>query len=253
MPVAKFAKSPLTEVVYGVEFNALEFSSVHFGLYWQTIKERFPHPPLDRPPIGAIEIFAILPSLRRVWFESEDKKRLIQLQSNRFHYNWRKQANEDQYPHFDEIYSNFYNEWQELQNWWLDTEQKELSPLSYELTYVNQIDKDFGWNSVEDYQKIFSFIGQNLSQIKLKPQSLNNNIDFSLGEDIGNLSVKLSQGINPKNNSSGVVFELTATTANTASLDITEWFKIAHQSTVETFLDLLTNTIKEEWSLTWLH
>ena len=48
MSIAKFTKSPLIEVVCGVEFNAPEFSSVHFGMYWQAIQERFPSSPLDR-------------------------------------------------------------------------------------------------------------------------------------------------------------------------------------------------------------
>jgi hypothetical protein len=47
-----------------VEFTAPEFSAVHFGLYWQTIRERFPVPPQDLPPIGDIYVLPTLYSKR---------------------------------------------------------------------------------------------------------------------------------------------------------------------------------------------
>jgi len=248
MPITEFTRSPLNEVVCGVEFSSLEFSSVHFGLYWQTIKDRFPHPPLDRAPIGVIDLSSILsmPNLRRVWFESEDKKRLIQLQSNRFHYNWRLQDKADQYPHFNEIYSRFADEWKKLQDWWENTEKSILQPSRYELTYVNQIDKNFGWNSTIDDSNIFSFINKNLSDMPLKPQILNANLEFTLEENAGNLSVRIDQAINPNDEMPVIVLNLTASTID-VSRNMTEWFDLAHTQTVKTFLSLITHESKEQW------
>jgi len=125
-PIVKFDKAPLSEVVGGVEFNAPDFSSIHFGLYWQTIRDRFPTPPLDKPPIGGIEIMASVPRLRRVWFESSDRKRFVQLQTDRFHYNWKGRSKEDEYPHFDVLYPCFKQEWDTFQQWWLELDKVPL-------------------------------------------------------------------------------------------------------------------------------
>jgi len=249
---AKFAKSPLTEVICGVEFNATEFSSVHFGLYWQTIRNKFPNPPLDRPPIGTIEFLSILPNLRRVWFESEDRRQLIQLQANRFHYNWRRQDEEDQYPHFQEIYPRFAQEWQDFQDWWINTESSPLQPIRYELSYINQIDQNFGWNSVSDHQKIFRFFTERFDTLSLNPSRFDFNLELELKENKGKLSVRLHQGVKPNDNLPVIILELTASTTDT-NIDNQTWFDLAHGSTVETFLSLITDEIKEEWGFKWLN
>ena len=251
MPIAKFTKSPLTEVVCGVEFNAPEFSSVHLGLYWQTIRDRFPSPPLDRPPIGDIEILNILPSLRRVWFESDDKRQLIQLQANRFYYNWRQQHETDQYPHFHEIYPKFSEEWKKFHDWWSQTQKTLFQPIRYELTYLNQIDGNFGWNSASDCQKIFNFVGEGWGEFSLSPSVFNANLEFDLPESRGSLSVSINQGIRPQDGVSAIILNLTASTTDT-SIDIKTWFDLAHQSTVDTFLSLISQKSKKEWGLKWL-
>jgi uncharacterized protein (TIGR04255 family) len=143
MSKADFTRSPLTEVVCGVEFNAPGFSSVHFGLYWESIRSQFPNPPLDRPPIAPVELLAVLPRLRRVWFESEDKHQLIQLQEDRFHYNWRLQNSSRSYPHFQEVYQGFKQQWESFNDWWLKINDNgfPIERVRYELTYLNQLDR----------------------------------------------------------------------------------------------------------------
>jgi uncharacterized protein (TIGR04255 family) len=251
MSIAEFAKEPLTEVVFGVEFDTIDFSSVHFGLYWQAIKERFPNKPLDRPPIGEVELFNILPTLRRVWFESEDKKQLIQLQSNRFHYNWRRQTPNEKYPHYADIFPKFLEEWSDFQSWWLATEEIPLQPIRYELTYVNQIDELFGWREGSDYPEIFSIIGQPWRKLPLENKALNFNLGFALPNSQGNLTVKVDQGVKPKDNTSVVIFNLTAS-HNDTSVDIEQWFEVAHESIVDMFLSLISQESKDEWGFQWL-
>ncbi len=52
MSKASFQTSPLTEVICGITFDAPDFASVHFGLYWQSIQARYPSLPKDTQPIG---------------------------------------------------------------------------------------------------------------------------------------------------------------------------------------------------------
>ncbi|ABA22864.1 hypothetical protein Ava_3256 [Trichormus variabilis ATCC 29413] len=251
MSIAKFSKSPLTEVVLGVEFNDPGFSSVHFGLYWQSIQDRFPSPPLDRPPIGDIELLPMMPKLRRVWFESLDRKELIQLQSNRFHYNWRRQGEADEYPHFKEIYPKFQSEWQHFQNWWLSTEKTFLQPIRYELTYLNQIDQNFGWKEPGDNNKIFNFMSKEWEITLKQPRLFNAEFEFELPDNLGNLLVRINQIIRLEDNNSMLLLELTSRSYDT-KVSYEEWFHSAHKYTVNTFIELLQKDVKKEWGLKWL-
>ncbi|MBW4519302.1 MAG: TIGR04255 family protein [Scytolyngbya sp. HA4215-MV1] len=250
MALARFTKSPLTEVVCGVEFSAPEFSAVHFGLYWQQIQKRFPLPPLDRPPLGEIPLVP-LPSLRRVWFESADKRQLLQLQSNRFLYNWRRQSEIEEYPHFEEIYPRFEQEWQSFQNWWLELSGLPLQPTHYELTYLNQIDATFGWHDPGDTHKFFTFAGKAWNGFLDKPKICNSDLEFALPDNQGTLAVSLNQKIKIEDNSLVIFFELTSRSLN-ADLVLKDWFDTAHNYTVHAFLELIHESAKQEWGFQWL-
>jgi uncharacterized protein (TIGR04255 family) len=64
MTTVKFANPPLIEVVFGIKFKAQNFSSVHLGLYWKTIYDRFPFQ-TDRPPNEESISYPSMPPLRR--------------------------------------------------------------------------------------------------------------------------------------------------------------------------------------------
>jgi len=248
MSKAHFDKSPLAEVIFGVEFNAESFSTVHFGLYWQEIKEKFTQKPLDRPPIGDTELISLLPSLRRVWFESKDQKELIQLQDNRFYYNWRKR--DEEYPHFEKIHPKFLVEWNRFTDWWAKNEKNQLTPIRYQMSYVNQIEADLGWHSVEDSAKIFSFLDSDWSSFDLRPSVFNTNFEFVLPEEKGILSVKINQSIKPPDNTQVLTLNLTSVSKN-IDTEIEKWFELTHQYTVQIFLNLINQETKNLWGFKW--
>jgi uncharacterized protein (TIGR04255 family) len=258
---ASFEKAPLTEVICGVTFSTAEFSSVHFGLYWQSIRDRYPSLPTDTPPMGDIPLLAVLPKLRRVWFSSEDRCRFIQLQSDKFLYNWRRSATVHQYPHFEEVYRSFEQEWQQFHQWWDDVVQqysvanspfRSLNPIQYELTYLNHIDQSLGWNDSEDTQNIFSFLVGEWSNFPLgKPETQNINLEFSLPGRAGILSLVITQVVRLEDNAPVLICELTARSSDT-KLSHHEWFKLAHESVVQTFIKLLQEETKAAWGFKWL-
>jgi len=250
LSVARFEKAPLSEVVCGVEFNAPDFSSIHLGLYWQAIRDRFPAPPLDKPPIGAIEIMPPIPSLRRVWFESADRKRLIQLQENRFHYNWKRLSAQDEYPHFDVLYPHFEKEWNAFQAWWVELDKLPIQPTHYELTYLNQIDSEFGWRNPRDTPKIFSFLDVSLPNSLPQLNSHDIGMIFSLPNEQGSLVMRLNQVKRLENDSDMLILELTARSTD-CNTPISSWFSNSHESMVGTFVELLSDVCKESWGLKW--
>ncbi|MCU0568899.1 MAG: TIGR04255 family protein [Oculatellaceae cyanobacterium Prado106] len=250
MKEIKFLTPPLNEVVFGVIFNAPDFSSVHYGLYWQEILARFPKQ-IDRPASGGEGLglyFSPMPPLRRVWFESEDEKALIQLQSDRFYYNCRKQNNNEDYPRFKTIYPKFLQEWRFFQDWW-EKETRELIPVHYEITYINHIDKAFGWNSPADHKQVFTFAGGEWSDFLKPPESHIFAMQFSLSDELGSLSVNGSQGVSTLNNESLIVLDLTIRSFDTTNIDLDDWFNQAHDCINKSFLSLTQETIQKQWVL----
>jgi uncharacterized protein (TIGR04255 family) len=245
----KFAKAPLSEVVCGVEFDAPSFASVHFGLYWSSIQDRFPDPPIDQRPLKPKPNLD-KPELRRVWFESRDREQMIQLEDDRFYFNWRRISNESDYPHFDTLYSQFSKEWSGFQEWWTELDNLPVSPKSYELSYINQIDASLGWKSVSDTFNIFSFIDlpvDNSSSLKLEAQA--HILSFALPDNKGRLVIHAGDGQRRDDLSNVLVLRITAQSLNTDT-PMCEWFEVAHDSIIETFLQILSKTTKERWGLT---
>jgi uncharacterized protein (TIGR04255 family) len=246
----RFLNPPLTEVVCGVVFDAPEFSSVHFGVYWDRIRQRFPERPMDQPPLTAVDVFglSLLPPLRRVWFESEDKKELVQLQADRFYYNWRKQSEGNDYPRFKYIYPKFKKEWDNFHQWCTE-EVGLLVPAQYELTYSNQIDKKFGWTGAVDNQKIFTFEGRDWNGFLSPPESHVFTLQFALPDGSGTLTVNGRQVVQGIEQEAVMLLELTARSSED-EIDLDEWFGLAHNYILHGFLDLTKTSLHEKGGLT---
>jgi uncharacterized protein (TIGR04255 family) len=247
MSIVNFSNPPISEVVCGVEFNAPNFSTVHFGQYWQKISERYPQY-FDQPPLGDFPIISGLPSLRRVWFESTDKNQIIQLQFDRFFYNWRREHIAEPYPRFKNIYYNFITEWNIFQQWWSTNTSNPVFPVRYELTYLNQLDNNFGWNSTEDNYKIFTFKGRKWDKFLPLPNVHVSNLQFLLPDNLGFLIVNTNQAIKAIDQAPITTFELTIKSID-SNIDVDEWFAKAHEYIVRGFLDLTRESIQKEWGL----
>ncbi len=148
----KFENPPVVEVVCGVLFRELQqFRTTHHGLYWRRVADTFPiveeqppiQPVIERFP-GQEASFAIsgaFPS-PRIWMISADGHRLLQLQRDRFLFNWKREARELPYPSYEVVISEF-ERWFGDFNAFVSQEVKEQpTALQYELTYVNQIDSE---------------------------------------------------------------------------------------------------------------
>ncbi len=266
MSTASFEKAPLIEVICGITFNAPEFSSVHFGLYWQSIKDRYPSLPMDTHPVGEVQLLALLPKLRRVWFKSPDERNFIQLQADKFLYNWRKSATDEEYTHSQSVYEGFQAEWMHFYQWWTSLEQEQqkdelnvfpvsfsrIEPTQYELTYLNHMDARLGWHSSEDTPKIFSFLEYDWPSSPLgQPKANNISLEFDLPDPLGTLTMVIAQGMRLDDNTPILICELTARSLG-ARIPFNGWFEDTHEFVVQTFISLLREEIKEEWGLKWL-
>jgi uncharacterized protein (TIGR04255 family) len=152
MPIASFANPPLVEVSFGVGFEPIRgFSAAHFGKFWGEVREEFSEAS-DQPPIGAAPTSFTRWPLPRVWLVAPSRGVLVQVQTDRFYYNWRRlgSSDVDSYPRFQNLAPEFERLFRRWQNFLLRAELGEISVLNAELTYVNQIYAGEGWKSLND-------------------------------------------------------------------------------------------------------
>ena len=164
-----FAKPPVEEVILSVLFQPLNgLLAPHLGEIWQEFKpDGFVHI-VEQPPIPhAVETFpnpiqqaelriGNAPDLARIWFIHEDESRILQVQRDRFTFNWRKTEFDPKYPGFSSIFErfeDFYNRFGKVIN---TLGIGEVAPLQYELTYIDQLFHGNGWNTLEDIGKIYN-------------------------------------------------------------------------------------------------
>ena len=248
-----FLNPPLIEVVCGVQFEAPSFSSIHFGLYANHVCRRFKYIAPERSPLSTSDSFGIseLPPLRRVWYESIEDSGLIQLQSNRFLYNWRRKDQEE-YPRFTRIFPAFEKEWEVFREWYSGEAGELLIPTKYQLTYLNEVDSEKGWKLPKDTSTILSFLNPSWGESILHEiLSQQHKFQFRLPKDLGILTVGIQQISNKKEDPQCLLIEFSASSGvNVDTFEIPSmdyWFSDANKAIVKSFLSLTTDEIQNNY------
>ena len=160
-----FARPPVEEVVLSVLFNPLDrLLAPHLGEIWQEFKRDGFVRIVERPVVPAVEMpvpaqeaqlhFSNVPDLARIWFIHQTETEIIQVQRDRFTFNWRKTEQHPVYPGFTAIcekFEGFYSRFGQIVK---NMQIGEVAPLQYELTYINQLRHGDGWDTPDDIGKI---------------------------------------------------------------------------------------------------
>ncbi len=168
----RFKNPPVVEVVCGVLFALPRpLKGAEVGLFWQQIAKDFPEL-REAPPLASIvEQFddatvqedgaqlLSMPPLRRTWMLSSDGHHLVQVQDDRFLFNWKKAADEtvhdrlhgrDQhqadYPSYDHVIERFNHHLRGFQGFLTSRQAGAMQFQQYELTYVNHVGS---WNGLK--------------------------------------------------------------------------------------------------------
>lgn len=148
----KFKNPPLIERAISVAFEPLQdFSLGDFGLFWSRIKDEFPvseSMPLVRQEIEDLTGFPaaknrieIVPpeTLPRAFFRNPELGELVQVQQDRFSFNWIKRNDEDRYPHSEQVFAKFGTLLESFEEFLANRKIGQVAPLQCELTNVNVI------------------------------------------------------------------------------------------------------------------
>jgi uncharacterized protein (TIGR04255 family) len=151
---------PVNEVVIGIQFDRTAVTGAHVGLFWQGLRDEFPKPSEQPALEPRIEVFQPLrfssPILQfgtwpgtRHWLTSEDDVQLIQIQSDRLLYNWRRGPHNAMYPHFEALQTKFWEIADEWSKFLVEIGQP-FRITQWELTYINHIPTPEGQPTLAD-------------------------------------------------------------------------------------------------------
>jgi len=249
-----YKNPPVNEVVCGVRFNTPGNLFIpHVGLLWEKFRADYPivqHVPTLASAKGEIPVDSATGTpLPRVWFINKSDDQLIQFQSDRFYFNWRKRQRD--YPRYSHVIKNFESVLNNVTIFFDEFELGELRPIEYELSYINQIPRGQGWDTIDDLPKIFSdYVWEkNKERFLPNPEKVSWKKEFLLPEKKGSLIVNLKQAIQIKEKIPLLILELrTRGIDESAKIEgVREWFDLAREWIVRGFTDLTTPEIQKLW------
>jgi uncharacterized protein (TIGR04255 family) len=253
----KFEHPPVNEVAMGIYYVPVtELKAQHIGIYWNSIRERYPiceqQIPVvtqseGQPPMLAEAPGEIFP-LPRFWFLSKAHAMLIQVQRNAFLLNWRRTSSED-YPHYENVEKDFWQEFAKYKDFVqgiggrLDVVQR------CELTYVNLISPSAFFSTPAELGAVFPPIAS-LCEVQDEERKLIGLSASSIYQLSDNLLIEsaIKWGKRLDTSELVAVFELKAQgTPRDLSLEgAAAWFSNAHDGIYKLFLDLTNREVQEK-------
>jgi uncharacterized protein (TIGR04255 family) len=163
----KFSNPPLIERAISVVFEPLNgFSLGDYGLFWLQVRDTFPVSEAVQaiePEIEKYDGFQIAKAqiklmpgdaLPRAYFRNPDAGELIQLQADRFSFNWIKTGPEHVYPHSEATFDRFFELLRTFFEFAASRGFGEIKILQCELTNVNVIPVSDVGNSFTDVRTV---------------------------------------------------------------------------------------------------
>lgn len=259
-----FSSPPVTETALGIQFGELQgFKSIHAGLFYQRISDRYPvveeQPRLPR----IIEHFPIRPVIRQLKFEAgiqtprvlfkngEDASELIQIQADRFGFNWRRPEGDTRpYPRYADYSTKLLREFQGFIDFCSDQELGVPQPNICEVVYVNEIWPKEGESAIGLFEQLFRGPTRDELGFLGTPEAVTLNRLFRVDGDRGRLYAEASIAKHPLRGDF-VLFKLTGRVLHGESANVQETLRLAHDWVVNGFVELTEPGIREQrWGQT---
>ena len=250
----RFENLPINETVYGVVFSRLpDFKVPHLGLLWDQYRKEYPKceevprlldVPADKP--GEPTYIFDQWNIPRIWFIHSDDSRVIQVQNDRFFYNWRRR--EKNYPNYDIVFPEFKIHFETFLSFVQDHHLGVVSPKSLELTYINQIPMGGAWKSLSEISNLFPDISWRRVEDRFlpNPQHLSANLGFLLPEGKGTLIASIQHGNRTPDGVQILILQLSAKgpPESNEPKEFLTWFDLAHAWIVRGFEDRTSTDVQ---------
>jgi uncharacterized protein (TIGR04255 family) len=262
-PFPSFDSPPVIETVLGLQFTPLAaFGIPHFGLYWQRIRDQYPHQQAqaalnpaeeqygDRPPMQPFGIeFVPLPEVR-CWFIDRTSTELIQVQRDRFIRNWRKTSESDVYPRYDALKPRFRDDWARFCTF-LDEFGIGMPEVNQcEVTYINNFELGRELETYAEAHRVIRLLSPLVGREFLPDtEMVQMNASYLMPDKKGRLHVSLQPAI--RRHDAKPLLQLTLTArgrpASSKSQELLDWFDMGHEWIVRGFVDLTTREMHQLW------
>jgi len=260
-PSPKYDNPPVVETVIGVQFPELaRFHCAHFGLYQEHIKARFskfedrprirpaaePFPRRLIPPEPPFQIRAS-GAPERVWYIAQSGHELLQVQPDRFMFNWRAQGGSAKYPSYDVNSGRFLEEFAKFRQFCLDQGIEEPTPELAEVTYVNHIVPGPGESALDLFGRVFTGLRWETTDGLLSaPESASFNRVWVIPEQQGRLYAQANLAYEVLTKRELIQLEITARVNRAQSDQVESALELAHAWVVHGFASMTDPDIQRE-------
>ncbi len=267
-----FRRPPVTETLLGVQFEPLSaMRVVHFGLFWELIRDRFGvvqeqaalEPQYEsfgddaslRP--GAVWRVMNRPELPRVWYlgtDSPDGQWLLQLQNDRLIANWRRASHESHsYPRYDALRAPFAEYLSLLTDFAGRQNLGAVVPTQCEVTYVNQIVIPEGRTFGSYAEECFPIMSGRPSDgfLPETPERITFQLSYRIDGERGRLHIASRPSRLRKSGTEIIDLRLTARGEPDGSdrESVLRWFDVGHRHVVHGFKSFTSASMHELWGL----
>jgi uncharacterized protein (TIGR04255 family) len=185
--------------------------------------------------------------LGRVIYTAEDDSSLIQVQQNRFGFNWKRADDDSDYPKFEVNGKKFLEELAEFDGFCNSEGLVRLTPTFCEVVYVNHIHPQANETIGQLFNAVFSGIAVGTSESPLSEmETLAFNRTYELGEQMGRLYAEIALSIDAAT-SPFLFFKLTSRMRHENG-DVSDTLGEAHDWLIKAFLSLTNeNCRRQRW------
>lgn len=261
----KFEAPPVIETVLSVQFTPLQqYSNAHAGWFWKNyldpnwgtikevprINEQFERFESEKKWGTSSEvIIRTAPDVERHQISRSDGERMIQIQDNRFVYNWKKV--EGGYPSFGILLPEFHDYFSKFQEFATDAGNDGLQLNQWEVTYVNHLFKGEAWDSSADWLYLLPWLVSPAADVMgQSPDSVQQDWHLVIGENYGRLHVSLKHvRIGTAEGPEALSLQLTARGPIDIEreIDLETGFNIGHSSIVLSFDAMTSEDAHKIW------
>jgi uncharacterized protein (TIGR04255 family) len=260
----EFENAPVVETVFSIEFVPLSRWQIpHFGLYWQTIRDNYPKLNVQGALVSQIEDFGekknFPPTFTfdvgtsphvRCWFFNESETQLIQIQHDRFIFNWKRGLGNEPYPHYVNIRPLIAQEWRRFRDFVAANELGSIQARQCETSYHNHLEKGSGWHEYRDLSEVLPiWNGSTREGFLHDPEDIEIGIRYLMPQGLGRLHIRVQPAI--RNSDLKEIIQLTfAARGRPKSLEpdqVFEWFDFAQEWVVKSFLDFTSDRMQSLW------
>jgi uncharacterized protein (TIGR04255 family) len=261
-----FERPPVVETVLGVHFKPIPgLTAAHAGIFWREVLGTDWPKAVDAPLLadqtekfegglswlGPGSVFQLaLPHLSgsRLQVSSSAGDRMVQIQPNRFHYNW-KSTGED-YPSYSKVRREFDHYFGQLARFVEDEGLGKISPFQWEVTYVDYVQPGELWHSLEDWHRVIpGLLGEAPRREGLGLETVSGEWRYEIAPKRGRLYINLALGKTAEKDTTGLLIQWTARGPVVGDTwdELGQGLDLGHDVLLRKFLDVTSPEAHKAW------